>query len=362
MPADEMRESQDVAEIPAEYERHAKVMASQVEEFKRIARLIGEASTIAVCAHTAPDGDAIGSVLALAELIENMWPEKSVARLLADDDVVPRPYRFLPRSEDMIPACVYDETPDLFVCVDLSSPGRLALARPVMERSAHVAVLDHHPTDESFWDAGVVRPDAAAAGVIVTEFARYVHVSLTPTMAQCLLCALMTDTGCFQYQNANGEAFRVASTLVDAGASPSDIALNVYQSDRLSYLHLCSTVLGRITTFEHGRVAYSYATSADFAATGVPLSECDGLIDIVRRVEGCEVALFLKEVPGNQVRGNLRSKSDFDVSGIARAMGGGGHRAAAGFTVDGDVDSTLSKILPMLHAALTKTNNEEAQS
>lgn len=323
---------------------------AQGEQFDAIARLVEGSRTIAICAHTSPDGDALGSGLALAEIIERTWPGREVTSLLADDDVVPRTYGFLPGSGRFVRACAYEGAPDLFVCVDLSHPSRLADAAEVRARAARVAVLDHHPCDEPCWDAGVVRPDAAAAGVIVAEFARHVGCELTPTIAQNLLCALMTDTGCFQYQNANGEAFRVASSLVDAGASPSEVSLHVYQSDRLSYVHLSATVMSRITTFERGKIAYSYATSADFASTGVPVAECDGLVDLVRRVDGCEVALFLKEVPGGRVRGNLRAKSSRDISAIARAMGGGGHPAAAGFTVEGDIDQALCAVLPKLRA------------
>lgn len=330
--------------------RSEEIMARQRPSFDEITRLVERASTIAVCAHTSPDGDALGSELALVELIEGTWPGKRVSPLLADRDVVPRIYRFLPGAERLACACDYREDPDLFICVDLSQPERLADARAVLERSGSVAVIDHHPSSGRFWDAGVVRPDAAAAGVIVAEYAIHLRGSLTPTMAQCLLCALVTDTGRFQYQNANGEAFEVASLLVDSGASPSEVALNVYQSDRVAYLHLSATVMGRITTFEQGKIAYSYATSADFEATGVPVAECDGLVDIVRRVDGCEVALFLKEVPGGMVRGNLRAKSDLDISVVARAMGGGGHPAAAGFTVEGDIDEALSAVLPKLRA------------
>ncbi len=324
--------------------------AEQAAQFDAIARLIEGARTVVVCAHTSPDGDALGSGLALAEIIERTWPGREVTSLLADDDVVPRTYEFLPGANGFVRACAYEGSPDLFVCVDLSQPGRLADARAVLERSAHVAVLDHHPGGEPSWDAGVVRTDAAAAGIIVAEFARHVGCELTPTIAQNLLCALMTDTGCFQYQNANGEAFCVASSLVEAGASPSEVSLHVYQSDRLAYIHLSATVMRRITTVEQGKIAYSYATSADFAATGVPVAECDGLVDLVRRVDGCEVALFLKEVPGGKVRGNLRAKSDRDISSIAREMGGGGHPAAAGFTVDGDIDEALAVVLPKLRA------------
>lgn len=323
---------------------------TQVASFDEVTRLLEDASTIAVCAHTSPDGDALGSELALIELIETRWPNKTVIGLLADDDVVPRIYQFLPGADRLVRAASYEGSPDVFFCVDLSQPGRLADAEAVLARSAHAVVLDHHPSGERFWDAGVVRPEAAAAGVLVAEYALHLQGSLTPSMAQCLLCALMTDTGRFQYQNANGEAFRVASALVDAGASPSEVALRVYQSDRLGYLHLSATVMGRITTFERGKIAYSYATSADFAATGVPVAECDGLVDLVRRVDGSEIALFLKEVPGGKVRGNLRAKSDRDISCVAREMGGGGHPAAAGFTVEGDIDQALSVVLPKLRA------------
>ena len=162
------------------------------------------------------------------------------------------------------------------------------------------------------------------------------------------MCALVTDTGRFQYQNADGEAFEVASLLVEAGASPSQIALHVYQSDRLAYIHLAAKVMGRIRTFGEGRVAYSYVTTADLSASGVPLAEMDGLVDIVRCVEGTEVALFLKEVDGGKVRGNLRSKSQLDISGVARQMGGGGHTAAAGFTAEGTIDDVFTEIVPLL--------------
>lgn len=325
-------------------------VGGQGERFDEIARLIEGARTIAICAHTAPDGDAIGSGLALAELIRRRWPGRVVTGLLADADPVPRTYAFLPGAQGLVRAVDYEGSPDLFICVDLSQAARLADARAVLERSAHVAVIDHHPAAEPVWDAAVVRSDAAATGVLVTEFADHVGCELTPSMAQNLLCALITDTGRFQYQNANGEAFEVASALVDAGASPADVALHVYQSDRLAYLHLAAVVMGRITTFERGRISYSYATAADFAAHEVPLAETDGLIDLVRCVEGSEVALFLKETAPGRVRGNLRAKTDLDVSAVARELGGGGHRAAAGFTFEGDIDQALAVTLPKLRA------------
>lgn len=322
----------------------------QEVRFSQIARLIESAHSIAICAHTSPDGDALGSELALARIIEARWAGKQVACLLADDDPVPRIYRFMDDEARLIPASSYVKDPDLFISVDVSVPARLNQAQPVMQRARRVAIIDHHPCEQPFGNAWIIRPDAAAAGVIVTEFALYLGLSLDNYTARDLFCALCTDTGRFQYQNADPEAFAVASLLVDAGASPSEVSLNVYQNFSLAYLHLESVVMGRITTFESGRIAYSYATTADLERTGASLDEADGLVDVVRSVAGSEVALFLKEVGEGKVRGNLRSKTDRDVSAVARSLGGGGHRAAAGFTMEGDIDEVLSEVLPGLCA------------
>lgn len=324
----------------------------QAQAFDAIKALIEEARTIAICAHTNPDGDALGSELALAQIIGQLWPDKQVATLLADDAPSPAMYAFLEGADGLAAASAYELDPDLFICVDLSSPSRLKNAEPVMLRSKRVAVIDHHPASEEFWDAGIVRTDAAAAGVIVTEFAQHLGATITPSMAQALFSAVVTDTGRFQYQNSDGESFRIAADLVEAGADPSDIALKVYQSDRLAYLHLEAKVMGRTTTLMGGRIAYGYATQAEIEALGVEQSECEGLVDAVRRVAGAQIVVFLKEQGDGIVRGSLRAKGDADVSTVAREMGGGGHKAAAGFTSEGDVDTVLSAILPKLHALL----------
>ncbi len=325
-----------------------KECEDQLRGFEQTAKLIEGAHSIALCAHTSPDGDALGSELALAEILRSRWTDVEVVALLADNADVPRIYRFLSGASQLVRPDQYDGAPDLFIAVDLSVISRLGAAREVCERASRTAVFDHHPCEDSLGEAGVIRPSAAAAGIIIAEFATYLGVELTPTMAQSLMCALMTDTGRFQYQNTDAEAFETASLLVSRGADPSEVSLNVYQSFRLQFLHLKSLVMGRITTFDRGKIAYSYATRNDLERTGADLDESDGLIDVVRSVEGSEIALFLKMVPGGKVRGNLRAKGVHDVSQVARIMGGGGHRAAAGFTYEGDIDEALAAVLPHL--------------
>ncbi|MFZ2755961.1 MAG: DHH family phosphoesterase [Atopobiaceae bacterium] len=324
------------------------VLAEQNLKFRQMSQMIVSARTIAICAHTNPDGDALGSGLGLALIIKGMWPEKTVTNLLADDDPVPRLYRFLAGASDFVHCSDYATCPDLFICVDLPSADRLNEAQAVLERSGHVICIDHHPARERLGDVMLSRVDAAATGVVVAELAEWLHADVTPDLANCLYCAIVTDTGRFQYQNADAEAFSVASMLVDCGASPSLISLNVYQSFRIEYLHLEAIVMGRITTFANGRIAYSYALKEDLERTGAKNDECDGLVDVVRSVAGCQICLFLKESCQGKVRGNLRAKNDLDVSKIAQVMGGGGHVAAAGFTFEGDIDDALARVLPML--------------
>lgn len=335
--------------------------AQQEDLFDAIAYLIGEAQTIAICAHTNPDGDALGSQLALRLIINQRWPRKEVVCLLADDDPCPRIYSFLEGADQLVPASSYQGSPDLFISVDLSVAHRLKHGEEVMRRARTVAIMDHHPCEHPYGDVALIRPSAAAAGILVTQFADHLNITLTPQMAQCLFCAVATDTGRFQYQNADAEAFRVASKLVAAGANPSDVSLYVYQSFRLQFLHLKSLVMGRITTFEHGRIAYSYATIADISRTGASLDESDGLVDVVRSVAGAEIALFIKEVKPGKVRGNLRAKGSHDVSQVARALGGGGHRASSGFSYSGSVDDALCAAMPLLKDLLAQEQADKGR-
>ena len=311
--------------------------------------LINEADTIAVSGHTNPDGDALGSVLGLGLALRRHYPLKRVTLLLADDAPVPRVYRFLSGTDSLVPAASYTEDPDLFIAVDAPTLERLEGSAAVAQRAGKRLVIDHHPAREEFADVVIREPQAAATAVLVADLLEVAHIALEPAIAQCLFCGLVTDTGRFQYQNANPAAFACAARLVDAGADPARVALEVYQSQRLDYLHLESVVMGRIATAAEGRVAYSYATTVDLESCGVGHDECDGLIDAVRQVAGAEVCLFLKDgrTPG-LVRGNLRSKSDLDVSRIAAHFDGGGHAAAAGFSFHGTIEEALSSVLPEL--------------
>ncbi len=320
-----------------------------ISRFRSILDLVSDAQTIAISGHTSPDGDALGSVLGLGMALRAHYPLKSIDLLLGDDEPVPRIYRFLAGAETMVPASSYTKDPDLFIVVDAPVVCRIANSAAVLERSAHVAAFDHHPANEEFAEVSVRKPSAAACAVLIQEFLAFAGISLTGPVSTALLCGIVTDTGRFQYQNADPAAFVTAAELVGHGADPALISLEIYQSQRLEYLKLESLVMARIGTIGNGRVAYSYASASDLARCGVGPDECDGLVDVVRSVMGVEVCLFLRELGCNGcVRGNLRSKGIYDISTVASAFGGGGHRAASGFTYEGTIEDTLRAALPML--------------
>lgn len=321
--------------------------------FDRIAQLFEGARTVAVCGHTDPDGDALGSVLAMTAILESRWPHLAVQPLLANDRPLDETYRFLPGSQRLVPAARYDGRPDVFVAVDTPTPSRLADGEAVLRRAARTAAFDHHPTMEAFADVCFLRESAASVGDIVCDFMAHLGVAPTPDVATCILCAVMTDTGRFQYQNTDAHALRTAAAMVEAGASPSAVATRVYQSFSLSALRLKEAVLGRLATAGAGCVAYSYVTQGDLERCGASAGDCDCLIDEVRSLAGPDACLFMRELPDGSMRGNLRAKSPgVDVSAVAAVFGGGGHRAAAGFTVEGPVERAVPRAVETLVAAL----------
>ena len=314
--------------------------------FDNATRLIEEASSIAVSGHTDPDGDALGSVLAMVHAIEGRWPGKAVVALLADDRPVPEVYRFLPGADRFVPAASFRGEVDLFIALDTPTRGRLHDSCSVLDRAGASFSFDHHPACEPFIESALVRTQAAACGVIVYDYIRHLDIDLTPAMATCLMTAVVTDTGRFQYQNADPEAFMCAAALLKAGADLPDICLKVYQSKTMAQLKLQKIVLGRLSLACEGDVAYSYILRSDIAPLGIAPQDCDTLVDNVRALAGPKVVLFLREVEPSVFRGNLRAKvPGCDVSAIARRFGGGGHKAAAGFTIEGPVDEAIRRVV-----------------
>ena len=323
--------------------------------FGRVAQAIEGASTIAICGHTDPDGDALGSNLALAAIIRLRWPDKCVTSLLANDADVPRTYAQLPGADRMVRASSFTQVPDLFISVDTPTPERLMRGRDVLERACATVAIDHHPTMLPFAEVNVLRSTAASVGDIVFDLMRLMGVEPTRDIATCLLTAILTDTGRYQYQNTDAHALRASADLIDAGASPAQVATWVYQSDTIACMHLKALVMERLALDESGRVAYSWVTCADLERLHARPEDCEGLIDVVRSVGDIDACAFLRERSDGTVRGNLRSKGDLDVAAVAARFDGGGHRAAAGLSYKGPMDDAIREVVGALSQGVHAT-------
>lgn len=313
--------------------------------YHRAAVALRRASSVVVCAHVRPDGDAVGSVLGLTLALRAAGI--AAVPTLADDREPPATYAFLPGHSLYVRAADL-EAPDVFVALDTPVPERLGVARPLMEAAETVIVIDHHPDATSFGAHCALDHSMAATGQMIWHFLDALDVPPTPEIALPLYVALLTDTGRFAYDNTTPDALRVAAEMLEAGVDPAEAARLVYQERSEASLEIEARALSRIVTANEGHVAVTMLSDADFAETGALPEEAEHVVDAVRSLGGVDVVVVLRQ-RGTEVRVNLRSKTGADVGRVARAFGGGGHRAASGFTVeDSTVDAVLTKLLPLL--------------
>lgn len=311
---------------------------------QQAAQALLSARTVAIGSHVDPDGDAIGSTLGLLFALRQAGIE--AIPVLPTTAPLPRTYTFLPgtdayrHAEDL-------EAPDVFVSLDCPALRRLADSEPLARAAGTLIMVDHHPDAVAEGDIAIFEPRAAATGCLVWQLADWLGVKPGAEAATCLYTALLTDTGRFSYSNTTAFTLRIAADMVDAGAHPNEIYSAVYENRSAGAQALLARTLGRTALANDGRVAYSWVTEADFAETGALPADAENLIDHVRALGGVEVVVLVK-TNGGVARVNLRSKGAADVSAVARGLGGGGHRAAAGVTIKGDLETALGVLLPLL--------------
>ena len=305
-------------------------------------------ASIALACHVAPDGDALGSMLALHHLCLAAG-KRSVASWPEPFTVAPH-YAYLPGLDLTTKPADFPAAPELMVTFDCGSLNRLGeLAGPARAAGALV-VVDHHFTNDRYGSINLVEPDAAASAVVVRRLARRLGWELNRDAAICIYTGLVTDTGRFQYSNTTPEVFELAAELSTFDLPIASMSRQLFELHRFAYLQLVAVALERAVLDRELRLVFTWVTQADLDRFGVELEETEGLIDLVRRTEEADVACVLKAM-SDGTRVSLRSTTDIDVSAIAIAFGGGGHRAAAGFTSDRPVPELVADIKAALAAA-----------
>jgi phosphoesterase RecJ-like protein len=262
---------------------------------------------------------------------------------------LPREYAFMPldgllRGDDLPD----DMEERVVVAVDCAKAERIGPDRTVLDRARLVLDIDHHHDNTRFGDANLIVADASSTGEVLRDVFAELGVEITPDIAEPLYIALVTDTGRFQYTNTTPKSLRLAAELVDAGADVHEVFQQVYESVEFAKLKLLARALERARVLEGGLIVVSYLLRNDFAEVGAAEPYSEGIIDYLRAVEGAELAALIREPPRDDAparRISLRASIDeLDVSAIARAFGGGGHRQAAGFQSEASIDEITELI------------------
>jgi phosphoesterase RecJ-like protein len=310
---------------------------------ERVATEIRRRDRFLLTAHEGPDGDALGSLLGMHHLLTQLGKD-SVMFLAAKEFPLPIEYRFLPLEEVFHepPADLRDRT---VVFLDCGNIDRMPVDFLADGENFRINI-DHHHDNTMFGDVNLVEVDASCTAEIVYELAILLGAELTPEMASALYVGMVTDTGQFMYENSNARTHRIAAELIEAGVEVDETYRRLYEHVPIEKLRLLSRALDAIQRHCDGALVLAYITAADYAASGAGEEMTEGIIDHLRSVEGCLVAALIRDL-GDRGRAarkvSLRSSGgEIDVSAIARKHGGGGHKRAAGFSTDLELDELVS--------------------
>jgi len=311
-------------------------------DIERVGAELRSRQRFLLTAHEGPDGDALGSLLGLHQILTQLGKD-SVMFLAAKEFPLPIEYRFLPLEEVFheAPADMADRT---VVFLDCGNIDRMPVEFLTDGDNFRINI-DHHHDNTRFGDVNLVDVDASCTAEIVYDLAQLLGATITAEIAAALYVGLITDTGKFMYENTNAHTHRVAAELIDAGVDVDDTYRRLYEHVPLEKLKLVARALESVQRHCGDRLAVSYITAADYEATGAGEEMTEGVIDHLRSIEGIKVAAVVRDL-GNRGRAarkvSLRSsEGDVDVSAIARVHGGGGHKRAAGFSTDLELDDLV---------------------
>ena len=317
-------------------------MSAAGSKFEEIGRAFRKHQRFAVLSHVRPDGDALGSQLALALSLKQLGKD---VRVWNEDGMLEK-YSFLARAELLTKPPSAAEEVDVAIALDTAIQNRLGTTLQAI-RSAKIWInIDHHPSNPGYGDLVCVDPTAPATGQILFELIKSEHLPLDRAIAENLYVAISTDTGSFQYPNTTARTFEIAAELVRAGVDVGRINQQVYENYPRRRVELLRELLRTMRFEGGGRVASFSLSLKTAAALGVLPEDNEGLIDHLRAIRGVIVAVFFEELADGKVRVSMRSKSKkADVCAICQKFGGGGHTLAAGARVRGTLAEVEQKVL-----------------
>ncbi|MEJ2690070.1 MAG: bifunctional oligoribonuclease/PAP phosphatase NrnA [Deltaproteobacteria bacterium] len=303
-----------------------------IPSLEQIAATLKPARAVLIVTHVYPDGDALGSQLALGAILEGLG--KKV--VLFGEEKVSHLYDFLPGSDRIATTLADFEAFDCIVALDCGDALRLGREMNRLLQIHPFVVIDHHIGHKDFGDLRWVDPQRGSTGEMVFDLAEAMGSEISYAAAFCLYAAIVSDTGSFKYSSTSARTLRIASELIGRGVEPAKVAGRLYDNYTVSRLELLKNVLDTLQLDGDGRVATIHVTRGMFEKTGAVEEETENFINYPRSLKTVQIAAFLKETRDGRISVSLRSKGKLhDVAAIARQFGGGGHRNAAGFKLTG---------------------------
>ena len=318
--------------------------------FSELKDKIANAESIIVFSHVSPDGDTLGSNLAISLMIEKYFNKKVDSTFVGK---LPNTYNYLPDFERFIDVQDIDKTKqyDLAIAVDVASKDRMVFGTQIFDNAKVKVNIDHHKTNIGYADINIVEGDAACVGIILYKIFKFWEFDIPKDVARCIYTSLLTDTGGFKYENTTPETFMLAADLVRLGVSPSYEFRACYETKPQSMVQFQAYVVSNTVFYNSGKVAFSKITRSDMSKFNAEDDYTEGIVEVLRTSKNVEIAAILKETKEGYTKVSLRSKT-IDLTPIVMDFGGGGHTFAAGCTIKKPIAIAFDKLLKRVQSEI----------
>jgi len=312
------------------------------KDLKEAIKIINDEREIYIASHVNPDGDNIGSILALALALKKI--NKNVYVIKTDE--IPSDYMFLP-GIDLIQS--YDvKVPELLIVLDCGDVNRLGKYRGLVTTSKKVINIDHHISNTGFGNYNIVNDKASSTGELVYEIIENLGIVIDKDIATCIYTAMSTDTGSFMYDSVTDKTHEIIATLIRVGIDKSKINISLYQSRSMERTNLFINSFSTLKTYNKNKIAIIRVTQEMLKKSNAKMEDTEGIISFIRDIDSVEVAVLLKEYGENEIKVSLRSKEYVDVSKICATFNGGGHIRASGCTIHSTIEDAEQLIIEQI--------------
>lgn len=334
-------------------------MAKKNASLNTICQALKKIDNFLLASHVNPEGDAVASVLALDSLLRRLGKKT----MIACEDGFPERLSCLPDKRwNQAKNVLVNRKFEALVVADCPTLERIGTVQKLLSPETKIFNIDHHISNTLFGHYNYIQPKASACGEVIYDMFKQFKMKINKEEATALYVSISTDTGSFKYSNTTVKSHQIASDLIKTGIDIEHINDSLYATYSLEKIQLYSLLLGRVETGEDGTIAWVGLTKNDLKRTGATYEDTEGFIDFLKYIKEVQFSFFMSEMDNNQVRVSFRSKGNYDVAQVAAHFNGGGHKKAAGCTIDGNLEQVTERILEQLKIAFIKQAENKSVS